>query len=89
MWGSGLDFDAAFNDAEMEADWYAGIKPIWGPLTFDFGIIYYTYPGEGFMLQPLVGPDLDYLEYKAGVSVSPFTNATLGATVYYSDDSFG
>ncbi len=36
------------NDAELEVDWYGGIKPTWGPLTFDFGIIYYTYPGEGF-----------------------------------------
>jgi uncharacterized protein (TIGR02001 family) len=88
VWGSGLDFDAAFNDAEVELDWYGGIKPTWGPLTFDFGIIYYTYPGEGF-IAPVVGPELDYLEYKAGVSGSPFTNATLGATVYYSDDSFG
>jgi uncharacterized protein (TIGR02001 family) len=88
VWGSGLDFDAAFNDAELEADWYAGVKPTWDHLTFDFGIIYYTYPGEGF-IAPVVGPELDYLEYKAGVSLTPFTNATLGATVYYSTDSFG
>ncbi len=26
-------------------DWYGGIKPTWGPATFDFGVIYYTYPG--------------------------------------------
>ena len=87
-WGSGLDFDAAFNDAEIEIDYYAGIKPTWGPLTFDLGVLYYTYPGEGF-IAPVVGPELDYWEVKAGVSGSPFTNATLGATVYYSDDSFG
>jgi uncharacterized protein (TIGR02001 family) len=85
-WGSGLDFDAIYNDAELEVDWTAGIKPTWGPLTFDFGIIYYTYPGEGYYAFP--AGDLNYLEYKAGVSGSPFTNATLGATVYFSDDSF-
>ena len=88
VWGSGLDFDAIFNDAETEVDFYAGIKPTWGPLTFDFGVIYYAYPGEGY-IAPVVGADLEYVEAKAGVSGSPFTNATVGATVYYSDDSFG
>jgi hypothetical protein len=33
--------------------------------------------------------DAEYLELKAGASGSPFTNATVGATVYYSDDYFG
>jgi uncharacterized protein (TIGR02001 family) len=90
VWASGLDFAAAgFYDGEIEMDWYAGVKPVWGPLTFDFGVIYYTYPGNGAL--PGVGPltDLPYVEYKAGVSGSPITNATVGATVYYSDDSFG
>jgi uncharacterized protein (TIGR02001 family) len=85
VWASGLDFEPVGNDAQIEADWYAGIKPTWGPLTFDFGVIYYSYPGANFALG---GPDLDYIEYKAGVSGSPFANAVLGATVYYSDDSF-
>jgi uncharacterized protein (TIGR02001 family) len=89
VWASGLDFAAAgVYDGEIEMDWYGGIKPTWGPLTFDLGIIYYTYPGNGEVgLVPLT--DLEYIEYKAGVSGSPFTNATLGGTVYYSDDSFG
>ena len=48
-WGSGLDFGSS-SDAELEVDWYAGIKPTWehsplGPVSFDFGVIYYTYPG--------------------------------------------
>jgi uncharacterized protein (TIGR02001 family) len=85
-WGSGLDFDAAgYVDSQVEMDWSAGIKPTWGPLTFDFGVIYYTYPGG----IPAGLTQLNYLEYKAGVSGSPFANATLGATVYFSDDSFG
>ncbi len=87
VWGSGLDYEFFGNDAKVELDWYAGVKPTWGPLTFDFGIIYYTYPGEGYGLNANLG-DLPYLEYKAGVSGSPFANATLGAAVYYSDDSF-
>jgi uncharacterized protein (TIGR02001 family) len=88
VWASGVDFDnaAVLNDGEIEADWYGGIKPTWGPLTFDFGVIYYSYPGNGYLAGAAAFPDLDYLEYKAGVSGSPFTNATVGATVYYSDD---
>jgi len=89
VWASGLDFDAAPNDAEIEADWYAGIKPTWGPLTFDFGVIYYTYPGQSWLPGAAATPDLNYVEVMAGVSGSPFANATVGATVYYSDDSFG
>ncbi len=86
VWASGIDFDAAgYTDSKIEMDWYGGIKPVWGPLTFDFGVIYYTYPGG----IPSGLTDLAYLEYKAGVSGSPFANASLGATVYYSDDSFG
>lgn len=86
VWASGLDFDAAgYTGTQIEADWYAGIKPTWGPLNFDFGVIYYTYPGG----IPSALPDLNYVELKAGVSGSPFTNATVGATVYYSPDSFG
>jgi uncharacterized protein (TIGR02001 family) len=85
VWASGVDFDAISNDGEIEADWYGGIKPVWGPLTFDFGIIYYSYPGATYTAG---GVDLNYVEYKAGVSGSPITNLALGATVYYSDDSY-
>ena len=32
VWASGLDFGMPIgNDAEIEVDWYAGIKPTWGP----------------------------------------------------------
>ena len=84
-WGSGLDFggDPAVSgsDAEVEIDWYGGIKPTWGPATFDFGIIYYTYPGASD--DPL---ELDYVEFKAGVSGEVFKSLTAGATFYYSPD---
>lgn len=88
VWASGLDFDAAFNDAEVEIDIYAGVKPTWGPATFDFGVIYYAYPNESF-IAPVVGPDLAYVEIKAGVSGEVFKNLTAGATVFYSPDYFG
>jgi hypothetical protein len=31
---------------QAEIDLTGGIRPKWGPLTFDFGYIYYYYPGE-------------------------------------------
>ena len=72
------------NDAEIEVDWYAGIKPTWGRPTFDFGVIYYTYPGANDFAS-----ELDYVELKAGVSGEVFDKLTAGATVYYSPDYTG
>ncbi|MEI2733493.1 MAG: TorF family putative porin [Rhodoblastus sp.] len=28
----------------MELDLYGGVRPVWGPLTLDFGALYYKYP---------------------------------------------
>jgi uncharacterized protein (TIGR02001 family) len=74
-WATGLDV-GDFGSAEV--DFYGGIKPVWGPVTFDFGVIYYSYPNDV--------TDLDYTELKAGASVSPVTNLSLGATLYYAPD---
>jgi uncharacterized protein (TIGR02001 family) len=88
-WGSGLDFGAG-SDAELEIDWYGGIKPTWnspvGVVSFDFGVIYYTYPGLAD-----AAAEADYVEFKAGYSLpSPFIkNLTTGSTVYYSPEYGG
>jgi uncharacterized protein (TIGR02001 family) len=81
-WASGLDWAANGIDAELEVDWYGGIKPTWGPATFDFGVIYYTYPGA----LDLGGVENDYLEWKAGVSGEIMKSLVGGAVFYYSDD---
>jgi uncharacterized protein (TIGR02001 family) len=81
-WGSGLDWNGLFGDpnAQIEIDWYGGIKPTWGKATFDFGVIYYTYPGS-------TGSDSNaLLELKAGVSGEILPKLTAGATYYYSPD---
>jgi len=39
-WASTVDFD----DASVELDLYAGVKPTVGNWNFDFGVVYYTYP---------------------------------------------
>jgi len=74
VWGSNIAGDYG----PFETDWYVGIKPVLGPVTFDFGVVYYTYFGG-------VG-DLDYTEFKAGASFSPVTNLTLGGVAWYTPD---
>lgn len=85
VWSSGLDLEAVGSPAQVEIDYYGGLKPVWGPLTFDFGILYYSYPGQNW--NPGIDlPGIGYWELKAGVSGSPVTNLTLGATAYYAWD---
>ena len=81
VWASNTElYTAAFPDEEgkVEIDYYAGIKPTWGPATFDLGIIYYTFPGYY--------EESEVLELKAGVSGEIFKGLVAGATVYYSPD---
>ncbi len=61
-----------------ELDFYLGVKPVLGPVTFDFGVIYYVYPGSAEAPNP--GGSADYVELKAGGSITPITNLTLGVT---------
>ena len=72
VWGSNVQE----GNGPIEVDLYTGIKPVWGPVTFDFGFLYYTYSNE----------DLNYYELKAGASGSPFKNFTLGGTFYIVPD---
>lgn len=58
-----------------ETDFYTGVKPALGPVTFDLGVVYYTYFGQQV--------DSDYYELKAGASYSPVTNLTLTPTFWY------
>jgi uncharacterized protein (TIGR02001 family) len=87
-WGSGLTWDGT--DAEIEIDWYGGIRPSWnsplGTVSFDLGVIYYTYPGLSD-----AGAEADYVEFKAGYTIpSPFIeNLTTGTTVFWSPEYGG
>jgi uncharacterized protein (TIGR02001 family) len=87
VWASNIDFGetgAGRNIATTEVDLVAGIKPKWGPLTFDFGAIYYIYPSA---FDP--GLELNYVEVKAGVSYEPWKGATYSSTVFYSPEYTG
>jgi uncharacterized protein (TIGR02001 family) len=87
-WASGLNFEASGSDAQVEMDWYAGMRPTWGKATFDLGVIYYTYPGAGWIPPVVAGPQLNYVELKAGVSGEVVKNLTAGLTVFWSPEEF-
>lgn len=76
-WGSILNEQSG---DPVEIDFYTGIKPTLGPVTFDFGVVYYTYfwadePG-----------DLDYVELKAGLSYEPIKNLTVKPVFWWVPD---
>lgn len=92
VWASNLDFGGAnpsgdlmtFEDvANIEIDWYGGIKKeLWGA-EWDFGVIYYSYPNafDGNANAP--GGELDYWELKGGVSTKLWHDITASFTTYY------
>ncbi len=85
IWGSNVDFGPG-SDANAELNYYTGLKPVWGPVTFDFGVIYYNYPSAGD-----AGAELDFVELKAGYSMeSPWIKGlTSGTTLYWTPDYSG
>jgi uncharacterized protein (TIGR02001 family) len=85
-WGSNVDSDFV-GGSSAEIDFYAGIKPTLGPATFDFGVIYYWYPGSSDTAFGLPGAEPDVVELKAGVSGEILPNLTAGAVLYWSPDA--
>ena len=78
-WASNVKFG---DETDAEVDLYAGVTPTLGPVSANFGVIYYGYvnaPGDA---------DYNYVEAKAAGSV-PIGPATVGAAVYYSPEFFG
>ncbi len=80
VWASSLGSAGS----STEFDWYAGITPSTGPVDWDFGLIYYTYPGADDD-----GTEFDYFEGKAAASIDVTEALTLGAAFYYSPENFG
>ncbi len=76
-WASSINFD---DKANIEVDYYAGVTPTWGPVSFDFGWIYYNYPGE---------QTVDYWELKAHAGYEVLPKLTAGGTFYWSPDLGG
>jgi uncharacterized protein (TIGR02001 family) len=77
LWGSNVTLDP--DDYPAEVDVNFGITPSLGPVTFDIGGVWYTYPADGG-----IGPDA--IEFKFGASYSPFTNFTVTPVFWYAPD---
>lgn len=75
VWGSNVGNGTQDGFSPMEVDLYAGLKPVVGQFTFDFGIIGYLYP--------IAEDALDYYELKAGVSTELVKSLTGGVIVYW------
>lgn len=79
-------------DPTVELDGYFGIKPVWGPVTFDFGATYYGYPKERQLFVaglPFSVKDTDYFEPFAKVSYNWNDTVTVGANLFYTPDWLG
>ena len=75
-----------------EIDFTAGIRPKWGPLTFDFGVIHYWYPDETQFIvggTALTPRNTDFTEGAAKVSWAVNDAFTLGGGIFYADDWLG
>jgi uncharacterized protein (TIGR02001 family) len=91
-WGSGIDFGknvgragGQVNVAPVEVDLYAGFKPeLWG-VTFDVGVIYYSYP-KAFDGRGAANRELDYVEFKLGASRELWKGGTLTSTLFLSPE---
>lgn len=87
FWGSNI----APAYGPIEVDMYAGVRPVFGPLAFDLGILYYTYPNNsispGNPLSPGRNDNGDYIELKlAATYTTPIPNLSVGATGYFTPD---
>ncbi len=94
VWASNLDWGAneGTNIANIEMDWYAGIKFNTHRIAWDVGVIYYTYPrGADIAVVSLTDPtivkaDFNYVELKVGASAELWKDGTLGVTGFFSPD---
>ena len=94
VWASNLDWGSNDNRnvANIEMDWYGGVKFNTGRIAWDLGVIYYTYP-RGLDVGVVsitdatpVKADFNYVELKVGASTELWKDGTLGVTGYFSPD---
>lgn len=86
VWGSNVDFNegAGVDGATVEIDWYGGLTGAIGNsgITWDVGLIYYSYPGADSAL------DYDFLEAQGALAYD-FGVAAVTASLNYSPENFG
>src|SRR5690606_11811055 len=79
-WASNVS-GTTISSGGLELDLYAGVTPTFGPVTFDFGVIGYFYPGADDD-----GAETDFYEGKVAASINPVEPLTLSAALYYSPE---
>jgi uncharacterized protein (TIGR02001 family) len=64
--------------SQLQMTDYAGIRPVFGPITVETGVAYYSYPGSVI--------DTSYLEYYVAPKYALSSKFTIGVNVYYAPD---
>lgn len=90
VYGSSVDLATK---PTAEVDFYGGIRPKFGDLAFDFGVMQYYYPHEKQLID-FAGTywtpkNTDYTEVYGKVSYTFAESLTLGANVFYAWDWLG
>lgn len=90
VWGSNVDFNDN-DEATLEFDIYGGYSGSIDDISYDFGLIYYAYPGadaslnyDFYEVSAAVGYDFDVLSASASINYSPEYFGDSGDAVYYS-----
>lgn len=81
IWGSNVDFNDG-DEANVEIDYYLGYANEYQGLSYDLGVLYYTYPGADSDL------DYDFVEF-AGALGYDFDVLALSGSLNYSPEFFG
>ncbi len=73
-----------------EIDLYAGVRPTFGNLAFDFGVMNYTYPREQNNLPlAVLQTNTDFVEFYGKAAYTFNDTVTLGANVFYAPNFLG
>lgn len=90
IYGSNVDL---VTSPDAEIDFYAGIRPKFGNLAFDFGVWQYYYPAEKRFIDTAgvfwTPRNTDFTEVYGKVSYTVADTLTLGANVFYAWDWLG
>jgi uncharacterized protein (TIGR02001 family) len=99
FWGSNLDFGGRIDPitgqtkdvADIEIDWYAGVKHDFGRVELDAGVIYYSYPAafdKRFVGDSVIRGqrELDYVELKLSSKFKLTDSFSVTSTGFYSPE---
>lgn len=64
--------------SQLQMTDYAGIRPVFGPVTVETGVAYYSYPGSAI--------DISYPEYYVAPSYALTSRFKIGVNAYYAPD---